>query len=104
MSQKNYCKTYGSYIPIDFVLLARTRHCKEEVDEPGNADLSPHLQIDGGDPRVQRCTHEYVVYKVSRHANLFSTSNGPKIDTEANGETVDYGDSHKVAKVIDYFR
>jgi len=68
---------------------------------PGDADLSPHLQVDVSNTGVQASTHENVVNKTSRHTNGFSGNEGGKVHEERNKPTPKHCDGHEVAKVVD---
>ena len=68
---------------------------------PGDANLSPHLQIDVSDTRVQASTHEKVIDEVSGHSHWFAGNNGSEVYEERNKPTPEHGDSHKVAEVVD---
>ena len=97
-------RAYGGNNTILFILLACAGDGQEENDNPRNADLGPHFQVNRADSRIESGTHEDVVYKVTRHAHLFTTRDGPKVSPKRYSEAPDHGDRHDVAIVIDYFR
>ena len=95
--------TYGSDGTILFILFARTRDGQEKHDYPWNADLGPHFQVNRTDAGVECGTHKYVIYKVARHAHLFTTSDSPKISPKGHREAPDHGNRHDVAIVVNDF-
>lgn len=84
-----------------FILLACARDGQEEHDNPRDADLRPHLQVDRADSRIEGGAHEDVVYEATRHAHLFTTCDGPKVSAKGYSEAPDHGNRHDVAIVID---
>ena len=68
---------------------------------PGDADLSPHLQVDVSNAGIQASAHEKVIDKASRHAHGLSSNDSCKVHEERDGPTPEHGDGHKVAEVVD---
>src|SRR6267154_737200 len=95
--------THGSDIAIRFVLVATTGHGQEENNDPRNADLSPHLQINRANTGVQTGSHENVVEEVPRHADLVPGCDGNEIRAEGDSKTVNHGNRHDMTVVVDDF-
>ena len=93
--------TYGSDVTVSLVLFEAAGDGEEEQDMPGDADLSPHLQVDFSDAGVQASTHKKVVNEVPGHAHRFSRNNGGKVHEECHKPTPEHSDGHKVAEVVD---
>ena len=74
--------TYRSHIAILLVLLAGTRDGHEKHDDPRDADLEPHLEVDGANAGIQACAHEDVVDEVARHTNLVSSRHSQEVHAE----------------------
>lgn len=95
--------THGSDISKGIVLLASTRDSKVENDDPRNANLSPHLQVNGTKARVKSSTHEVIVNEISRHAHRGFRHDGVEVGKERNTEAIDHGNGHEVAIVVNDF-
>lgn len=93
--------TYRSHIAILLVLLAGTRDGHEKHDDPRDADLEPHLEVDGANAGIQACAHEDVVDETSGHTNLVPCGDGDEVHEEGHTEANDHGDSHEVTEVVD---
>lgn len=93
--------THGSHITVLFVLMAATRDGQKEDDDPGNANLRPHFQVNRTNTRVEAGTHEDIVYETPRHANLVSTRDGDKVDTKGHRKPIYDRHRHYMTIVID---
>lgn len=82
-------------------MLAGARYRKEEDDDPGNANLGPHFQIDRAKAGVQAGTHEIIVEEISRHAHGSASENGIEIGDERNTEAENHRNSHEMAIIVD---
>lgn len=96
--------TYRGDIAILLPLLARARDRHEEDDDPWNADLKPHLEVDRAEARVETRAHEDVVDEVPGHANLVPGRDGDGVHEERHAPAVYHGDGHEVSKVVDDLR
>src|SRR6267154_4858170 len=85
---------YGGDGAILLILLACARDGQEEHDNPRDADLRPHFQVNRANSRIESGAHEDIVYEVTRHAHLFTTCDGPKVSPEGYSEAPDHGDRH----------
>ena len=94
---------YGRNVSKLFVLFASTRNGKEEYDDPWNANLSPHFEVDGSKSGVQTCTHEVVVEEVAGHANLCSGPDSVQIGKERNTKAIDHGNRHDMTIIVNDF-
>ena len=93
--------THRSDITIRVVLLARTGDGHEEHDNPGNADLEPHLEVDGSESWVQDSAHKHVVNEVPRHTNLVPSRNREEVHAERHAEADDHRDGHEMTEIVD---
>jgi len=92
---------YRSNITVGFILFEATGDGEEEYDVPGNADLSPHLQVDVPNAGIQASTHEKVINEASRHTHGLSSNDSCKVHEERDKPTPEHSDSHEVAEVVD---
>ena len=99
--QPDHICTYRSDIAVRLVLLASTGDRQEENNDPWDADLSPHLEANRTDARVQRSAHEIIVKEIARHANGGPSHHCPQVGDQRDTEPVDHGDGHNVAIVVD---
>ena len=74
----------------------------EEEDEPGQAHLEEHLEVEQAeDARVELCAHEEVVDVVAGHAALRAAVEGRGIGGDGDEEAGDDGDGHEGAELVD---
>lgn len=83
--------------------MAATRDCQKEDNDPRNANLRPHLQVNRTNTGVQASTHEHVVDKIAGHANLVTSCDGKEIYPKGDCETVDHCNRHDMTIVADDF-
>mmetsp|Transcript_40931 Transcript_40931/g.68690 ORF Transcript_40931/g.68690 Transcript_40931/m.68690 type:complete len:226 (-) Transcript_40931:308-985(-) len=90
-------------VAVILVLLqcGREGHVKEQ--DPWDADLSPHLQIQRANPRVQPRSHKQIIEEHSRHAVGVASDNCSKIGYHSDKIPPEDGPSHDGAEVIDDF-
>jgi hypothetical protein len=72
-------------------------------DDPGDANLRPHLEIEGADARIEGCPHENVVHDGSAHAMRASKGakeDGGGVDEEGHGDSGDDGGGKDGSKVV----
>jgi len=93
-------KTNRGYIAIVVELFARARQRDEEEHHPGNANLSPELEVHRTETRVEARAHPEVVHEVAGHADLLVPQNRPEVHDNGHAETVDDCDGHELAKVL----
>jgi len=98
--QNHECHVWG-HVAVCFVLLASPRNGEEEDDDPGDANLGPHFQVDVPQARVEHGTHEIVVEKVSRHANGVVGHDGEEVGDERDTEAINHGHAHEMTIVVD---
>ena len=78
-----------------FVLLDDTREGDEEEEDPWNADLGEHLEVDDAEAGVERDAHEVVVDPVSAQAHgLASPVEDPSANLDDGGACEGGDDSH----------
>lgn len=92
---------YGSDITVSFILFEATRDGEKEYDMPGDADLSPHLQVDVSNAGIQASAHEQVINEAPRHTDGLSGNDSCKVHEERDEPTPEHSDGHKVAEVVD---
>lgn len=92
--------TYRSNIPVLLVLLASTADSDQEKKNPRDTDFCPHLQVDAGDPRVERSAHPVVVEEVAAHPHRGSSAHSDGVGEPADEEAIEHGDSHNRAKIF----
>lgn len=95
------CDRYRCHVAIDLVLLASTGNSDEEKQDPRDANLQPHLEVHRSEAGVETGTHEEVIGKIPRHADLLATPNGDEISCKAHSKPDDHRNSHEFTKVID---
>ena len=69
--------------------MATTRDRQKEDNDPRNANLCPHLEVNRANARVQASTHKDVVDEIAGHANLVTSCDGEEIHPKGDCETVD---------------
>lgn len=92
---------HGSNIAKSIILLASTRDGKIEDNNPGDANLSPHFQINGTKTGIKCSAHEEIINGIARHADRSLRDNGMNIGNDRNTETIDHGNGHEMTVVID---
>ena len=68
---------------------------------PGDANLSPHLQVDISDAGIQASAHEKIVNETPRHTDGLSSNDGCKVHEKRDKPTPEHSDGHKVAEIVD---
>lgn len=81
-------------------MFASTRNSKIENDDPRNANLGPHLQINRTEAWVEGSSHKEIVDEISRHTNRSLRGNSVEIGDERDSETVDHTHSHKMTVIV----
>ena len=94
---------YRCNISILFILLAATRNCKEEHNDPRDADFTLHLEVNAINARVEACTHEVIIEEIARSADLSVSKDGVKICSKSNTEAIDHSYGHEMAVIVDDF-
>lgn len=84
-------------------MLASTRNGQVEDDNPRNAYLSPHLQVDRTQARIEGGTHEDIVDGVAGHTNRGLRCHSVKVGKERNTKTVNHSYGHEVTIVVNDF-
>lgn len=72
--------------------MAATRDRQKEDNDPRNADLCPHLEVNRANARVQASAHKDVIDEISRHANLVTSCDCEEMHPKGDCETVDHCD------------
>ena len=93
--------TCRSHVSILLILLACTRDGHEKHDDPRDADLEPHLEVDRANAGVQARAHKDVVDEATRHTDLVPGGDCDEVHEEGHTEADNHGDSHEVAEVVD---
>jgi len=83
--------------------MATTRDGQKEDNDPRNANLCPHLEVNRANARVQASAHKDVIYEIARHANLVTSCDSEEIHPKGDRETVDHRHRHDMTVVVDNF-
>src|SRR5690242_8275047 len=89
------------HVAVSFILSRRCRGGDQEQDEPRNADLVEHLEVQYADPRVELGAHEEVVDWITGKPVSPATNNRLDIDNDAIEEPREYCHSHDRPELID---
>ena len=83
--------------------MTTTRDGQKEDNNPRNANLCPHLEVNRANARVQASAHKDVIDEIARHANLITSCDGEEIHPKGDCKAVDHRNRHDMAVVVDDF-
>lgn len=92
------------HVSVGLVLLKRGRERDVKENDPGHANLGPHLEIKLADAGVERSAHEDVVHEVTGHAVLSTRDDGNNVRDQGDSHTKDDGHGHDGTKVVNDVR
>lgn len=89
------------WLAVHLVLLKTSSERQEEQNEPWNANLEEHLEVQNAEqPRVQLGAEEEVHDRGSGHANSLATSQGRKVSNEGAQESRDDSYAHDMTELV----
>lgn len=93
--------THRSNISKGIILLTSTGNSEVENNDPRDANLSPHFQVNRAKARIECSTHKEVIDDIARHTDRSLCDNCMKVGKDGNAKPINHSDGHKVSIVVD---